>query len=554
MTTTVFGTELKNKLLTGIKKLNQSVSSTLGPGGRTVLIKEQSGEVKVTKDGVTVARSFHELEDQVEDLGAQLVKQVSIKSANEAGDGTTTSTLLATTMVEEGLKLINQGSNPVEVKKGIDKYVGQVVDQLRKLAKDIASQDQIKQVATISANNDAEVGELISTAIEKVGREGIVTIEESKTGETTLEIVEGMQFDRGYKSPYFVTNNTTMQAVLNEPYIMIYDGRITKAAELLNALSKANSDSKAILIVAEDIEDEALATLIVNKMRGVVSVVAVKAPDFGEKRTLILEDLAILTGGQVISKNKGHKLDKLTPVQLIEMFGKARIVNVSKENTTVVDGQGTVEAISARAEEIKEQIEKAASFYEKEKLQERLGKLIGGVAIISVGGNSDIEIKEKKDRVEDALFATKAALIEGVVPGGGIALIEAFNALSVAPKEISADEMLGFDIVRKACFQPFKTILSNCGIEDYYSILRAVADARMGLVGSGGEDNLFTYNAKTQNVVTAEESGLLDPAKVTRTAIENAASVAGTILTTESVIFEKKDDKKKEEDMNMGNF
>lgn len=554
MTTTVFGTELKNKLLTGIKKLNQSVSSTLGPGGRTVLIKEQSGEVKVTKDGVTVARSFHELEDQVEDLGAQLVKQVSIKSANEAGDGTTTSTLLATTMVEEGLKLINQGSNPVEVKKGIDKYVGQVVDQLRKLAKDIASQDQIKQVATISANNDTEVGELISTAIEKVGREGIVTIEESKTGETTLEIVEGMQFDRGYKSPYFVTNNTTMQAVLNEPYVMIYDGRITKAAELLNALSKANSDSKAILIVAEDIEDEALATLIVNKMRGVVSVVAVKAPDFGEKRTLILEDLAILTGGQVISKNKGHKLDKLTPVQLIEMFGKARIVNVSKENTTVIDGQGTVEAITARAEEIKEQIEKAASFYEKEKLQERLGKLVGGVAIISVGGNSDIEIKEKKDRVEDALFATKAALVEGVVPGGGIALIEAFNALSIAPKEISADEMLGFDIVRKACFQPFKTILSNCGIDDYYSILRAVADARMGLVGSGGEDNLFTYNAKTQNVVTAEESGLLDPAKVTRTAIENAASVAGTILTTESVIFEKKDDKKKEEEMNMGNY
>lgn len=552
MTTTVFGTELKNKLLAGIKKLNQSVSSTLGPGGRTVLIKDQSGEVKVTKDGVTVARSFHELEDQVEDLGAQLVKQVSIKSANEAGDGTTTSTLLATTMVEEGLKLINQGSNPVEVKKGIDKYVGEVVEQLRKLSKDVASQDQIRQVATISANNDLEVGELISTAIEKVGREGIVTIEESKTGETSLEVVEGMQFDRGFKSPYFVTNNTTMQAVLNDPYIMIYDGRITKAAELLNALSKANSDSKSILIVAEDIEDEALATLIVNKMRGVVSVVGVKAPDFGDRRTLLLEDLAILTGGQVISKNKGHKLDKLSPVQLIEMFGKARTVNVSKETTTVVDGQGTAETIAARAEEIKDQIEKASSFYEKEKLQERLGKLIGGVAIISVGGNSDIEIKEKKDRVEDALFATKAALIEGVVPGGGVALIEAFNALSISPKEASADEMLGFDIVRKACFQPFKTILSNCGIEDYYSILRSVSDARMNLVGDGGTDELYTYNAKTQNVVTAMESGLLDPTKVTRTAIENAASVAGTILTTESVIFEKKDSKKKLEDNDMG--
>lgn len=547
-TQTVFGIELKNKLLAGIKQLNQSVSSTLGPGGRTVLIKDQSGEVKVTKDGVTVAKSFHELEDQVEDLGAQLVKQVSIKSANEAGDGTTTSTLLAATMVEEGLKLINQGSNPVEVKKGIDKYVSQIVEQIKKIAKDVSSQDQIQQVATISANGDVEVGNLISTAIEKVGREGIVTIEESKTGETSLEIVEGMQFDRGYKSPYFVTNNTTMNASLTEPYILIYDGRITKAAELLNSLSKVNSDNKPLLIVAEDIEDEALATLIVNKMRGIVSVAAVKAPDFGERRTLILEDLAILTGGTVISKDKGHKLDKLTPVQLVEMFGKARTVNVAKETTTIVDGNGEVEKITARAQEIKDQIEKATSFYEKEKLQERLGKLVGGVAIISVGGNSDIEIKERKDRVEDALFATKAALTEGVVPGGGIALITAVNALSIKPKEVTSDELLGFDIVRKACYAPFKTILGNCGIEDYYSILRAVEDARDG-------EKLATYNAKTQNVVDATEAGLLDPAKVTRTAIENAASVAGTILTTESVIFEKKDDKKKQEqDPNMGMY
>ena len=547
-TQTVFGIELKNKLLAGIKQLNHSVSSTLGPGGRTVLIKDQSGEVKVTKDGVTVAKSFHELEDQVEDLGAQLVKQVSIKSANEAGDGTTTSTLLAATMVEEGLKLINQGSNPVEVKKGIDKYVAQVVEQIKKIAKDVSSQDQIQQVATISANGDTEVGNLISTAIEKVGREGIVTIEESKTGETSLEIVEGMQFDRGYKSPYFVTNNTTMNASLTEPYILIYDGRITKAAELLNALSKVNSDNKPLLIVAEDIEDEALATLIVNKMRGIVSVAAVKAPDFGERRTLILEDLAILTGGTVISKDKGHKLDKLTPVQLVEMFGKARTINVAKETTTIVDGNGEVEKITARAQEIKEQIEKATSFYEKEKLQERLGKLVGGVAIISVGGNSDIEIKERKDRVEDALFATKAALTEGVVPGGGIALIEAINSLTILPKEVTSDELLGFDIVKKACYAPFKTILGNCGIEDYYSILRAVEDARDG-------DKLATYNAKTQEVVDATEAGLLDPAKVTRTALENAASVAGTILTTESVIFEKRDDKKKQEqDPNMGMY
>jgi chaperonin GroEL len=539
-TQTVFGIELKNKLLAGIKQLNHSVSSTLGPGGRTVLIKDQSGEVKVTKDGVTVAKSFHELADQVEDLGAQLVKQVSIKSANEAGDGTTTSTLLAATMVEEGLKLINQGSNPVEVKKGIDKYVTKVVEELKKIAKDVSSQDQIQQVATISANGDIEVGNLISTAIEKVGREGIVTIEESKTGETSLEIVEGMQFDRGYKSPYFVTNNATMNAVLNDPYILIYDGRITKAAELLNALSKVNSDNKPLLIVAEDIEDEALATLIVNKMRGIVSVAAVKAPDFGERRTLILEDLAILTGGTVISKNKGHKLDKLTPVQIIEMFGKARTITVAKEATTVVDGAGTAEAIAARAEEIKDQIEKATSFYEKEKLQERLGKLIGGVAIISVGGNSDIEIKERKDRVEDALFATKAALVEGVVPGGGIALIKAVNSLTILPREISSDELLGFDIVKKTCYAPFKTILSNCGIEDYYSILKNATDV-----------DSFTYDAKKQEIVNAFTAGLLDPAKVTRTALENAASVAGTILTTESVIFEKKDDKKKQEDPNM---
>jgi chaperonin GroEL len=541
MTTTVFGTELKNKLLAGIKQLNHSVSSTLGPGGRTVLIKEQSGEVKVTKDGVSVAKAFHELEDQTEDLGAQLVKQVSIKSASEAGDGTTTSTLLATTMVEEGLKLINQGSNPVEVKKSIDKYIKEVINELKNIAKDVSSQDQIEQVATISANGDVEVGRLISTAIEKVGREGIVTIEESKTGETSLEIVEGMQFDRGYKSPYFVTNNSTMQAILNDPYIMIYDGRITKAAEIINALSKANSEQKALVIVAEDIEDEALATLIVNKMRSIVNVVAVKAPDFGERRTLILEDLAILTGGQVITKNKGHKLDKLTPIQLVEMFGKARVVNVSKETTTVVDGQGTVEDITKRAEEIKEQIEKATSFYEKERLQERLGKLIGGVAIISVGGNSDIEIKERKDRVEDALFATKAALAEGVVPGGGVALIEAVNKLSFNSTEQSLDALRGFDIVRKACFAPFKAILFNCGIEDYHSPLHQVEEYRKQV-------SFVSYDARTQTVVDAIKVGLLDPVKVTRTALENASSVAGTILTTESVIYEKKDSRKKDED------
>jgi len=537
-TTTVFGTELKNKLLAGIKKLNESVSSTLGPGGRTVLIKDKMGEVKVTKDGVTVAKSFHELEDQVEDLGAQLVKQVSIKSANEAGDGTTTSTLLAATMVEEGLKLINQGSNPVEVKKSIDSYTKLVIEQLKGLAKDVATQEQIKDVATISANGDVEVGELISTAIEKVGREGIVTLEESKTGETTLEVVEGMQFDRGYKSPYFVTNNSTMQSVLEDCYILIYDGRISTAADLLNVLTKANSENKALLIIADDIGDEALATLIVNKMRGIVKVCAVKAPDYGDRKTLLLEDMAILTGGQVISRDKGYKLDKLTPAQLTSFLGTARTATVSKDETTIIDGSGKEEAIVQRAGEIKDQIEKATSFFEKEKLQERLGKLVGGVAIISVGGNSDIEIRERKDRVEDALFATKAALIEGVVPGGGIALIEALNGLSTNPKEMSADQTRGYEIVKKACFAPFKVILRNCGIDDYYTILRNLSDKQ-----TGDGKVLYAYNAKTGEIVDAAATGLLDPAKVTRTALENAASVAGTILTTESVIFEKKAEK-----------
>lgn len=541
----VQGIELKNKLLAGIKQLNQAVSSTLGPGGRTVLIKTETGEVKITKDGVSCAKSFHELEDQVEDLGAQLVKQVSIKSANEAGDGTTTSTLLAAVMVEEGLKLINQGSNPVEVKKAIDKYVKMVAEKLKDITTEIVHQKQIKEVATISANGDNEVGELISTAIEKVGREGIVTIEESKTGETSLEIVEGMQFDRGYKSPYFVTDNTAMNVTLTDPYILIYDGRITKAADIINALSKASSDNKPLVIIAEDIEDEALATLIVNKMRGTIAVVGVKAPDFGERKTLILEDLAILTGGVVISKNKGHKLDKLTPIQFVDLFGNARVVTVTKETTTVIDGQGTEVAIATRAEEIKDQIEKATSYYEKEKLQERLGKLVGGVAIISVGGNSDIEIKERKDRVEDALFATKAALAEGIVPGGGAALIEAFNTLDVKDIQATHEETLGYNIVKQACYAPFKTILANCGIEDYYSILSDINQFQKNSQGGDSEAQklYYTYDAKSHNVVSAIGAGLLDPTKVTRTAIENAASVAGTILTTESVIFEKKEKK-----------
>jgi len=534
------GQELKEKLLVGIEKLNSAVSSTLGPGGRTVLIKEANGEIKVTKDGVSVSKAFNDLEDPIETIGATLVKQVSIKSATEAGDGTTTSTLIATEIVKEGLKQIRQGSNPVEIKREIDNIVAEVIKEIKASAIEINSEEQIKQVATISGNNDPEIGTLISTAIERVGREGVVTLEESKTGETSLEVVEGIQFDRGYKSPYFVTDNTTMQAVLDDAYIMLYDGRISTAQELLQVLTKANSENKPLLIIAEDIGDEALATLIVNKMRGIVNVVAVKAPDFGDRKTLILEDIAILTGGQVISKNKGHKLDKITTLQYNEFLGRARTVNVGKEDTTIIDGKGEEEKIKARANEIKEQIEKAQSFYEKERLQDRLGKLVGGVAIINVGGNSDVEIKEKKDRLEDALYATKAALAEGIVPGGGATLYR----LSLNHRaETSSNVAIAREIVRKALQAPFIKILSNAGVENWWNY-----------IPSELVENKI-YDAKNHKMVDAFETGIIDPAKVVITAVKNAASVAGTILTTESVIFEKKDKNDKPDpmmDMTMG--
>ena len=538
VTKNVFGQELKEKLLAGVEKLNASVSSTLGPGGRTVLIREQSGEVKVTKDGVSVAKAFHKLENDIEDLGAQLVKQVSIKSANEAGDGTTTSTLIATEMIKAGLREIRQGSNAVAIKKEIDKIVNEMVEEIKKVAIDVSTEDQIKQVATISGNNDEEVGNLIASAIDAVGREGVVTIEESKTGETSLEIVEGMQFDRGYKSPYFVTNNTTMQAGLDNPYILIYDGRISTAQELLQVLTKANSENRPLLIISEDIGDEALATLIVNKMRGIVQVCAVKAPDFGERKTLILEDIAILTGGQVISKDKGHKLDKITTAQLDQFLGSARIATISKDDTTIVDGKGSEEAIEARAVEIKDQIDNATSFYEKEKLQERLGKIVGGVAIINVGGNSDIEIKEKKDRVEDALFATKAALADGIVPGGGTAL---YRVGLNHREESNTNVSVARDIVRQAVQAPFIKILANAGVENWWEHTPT---------GSPNE----VYDAKNHETVDAFEAGIIDPAKVVITALKNAASVAGTILTTESVIFEKKEKDEKSPDPMAGMY
>jgi len=532
----IYNTEARQKLADGVDKLSKAVVTTLGPFGRNVIIEKENELPQSTKDGVTVAKSI-KLKDPIENIGAEIVKQAAIRSANTAGDGTTTTTLLANTMVKEGLSKVRAGANAVEIKKGIDSAVKQVVKALKQNSKDISSEEQLKQVATISSNNDEFTGNLVASALEKVGRDGVVAIEESKTGETTLEIVEGIQFDRGYKSPYFVTNNNTMQAVLDDPYILIYDGRINTAAELLNVLQKVNSENKSLLLVAEDIDGEALATLIVNKMRGIVKVVAVKAPDFGERRTLLLEDLAIVTGGQVISKEKGLKLDKLNVAQLSAYLGKARTVTVEKEKTTVVDGKGSEEAITARAEEIKTQIDQAQSFFEKEKLQERLGKLIGGVAIINVGGNNEIELKEYKDRVEDALFATRAAVEEGVLPGGGSALLYAREAISESMDD-SVDFNIGKKIVYSALSSPFIQILDNAGLNNPTWYMYELGKLK---------GTWYGYDLKSETFVNMEDEGILDPTKVTRLAVENAAAVAGTILTTESVIHEEPTEKKKED-------
>lgn len=543
-----FGTELKKKLLKGINKLNDSVSSTLGPAGRNVIIRDADGSIKVTKDGVTVAKAFSKLEDPVEDIGAQMVKQVSIKSADKAGDGTTTSTLLATVMINEGVKAITQGSNAVEVKKGIDKAVSKVVEGLKSISKNISSEEQIKQVATISANNDVEIGTLIATALDKVGTDGVVAIEESKTGETTLEVVEGMMFDRGYKSPYFVTDNTSMQCVFEKPLIFLYDGRLSSTAHVLPVLQAAHSENLPLLIIAEDVENEALALLVVNKANNTIKVCAVKAPDFGDRRTAILEDIAILTGGTVVSPTKGHKVDKMKPDEFKSMFGKSRVVNITSRDTTIIDGKGEVEKIEQRLSDLKAQIEIAKSNFEVENLQQRLSKLNGGVAIINVGGLSEIEMKEKKDRVDDALHATKAALDQGIVPGGGMALINCREFVRDASFDVdNGDQELGMRIVEKALSAPFKMILSNSGIDNVYELLNQInKDAN-----DYDEDAEWVgYNAKTGEIENFLTSGVLDPTKITRTAIENAASVAGTILTTESTVYFVGDDKKEDIDYN----
>jgi chaperonin GroEL len=522
-----FGPEGREQLVNGINILADAVISTLGPNGRNVVI-EREGEVpQSTKDGVTVAKHI-KAKDPVENLGIDLVREASIKTADKAGDGTTTSTLLAREMIKEGLSHLAHGENAVEIKRGIDSAVKEVTKYLReKISEDISNEDQLKQIATISANNDIEVGKLIATAMDKVGHDGIVHIEESKTGETYLETVEGLQFDRGYKSHYFVTNNNTMSCTLEDPYILVLNQRLTKVKELLPILESVSSTNKSLLIIAEDIDQEALATLIVNKARGTIQVCAVKAPDFGDRRKLILEDIATITGGQVFDKDKGMKLDKFS----WEWFGQARTVTISKEKTTIIDGKGKENDVETRMNEIQHQIDKSTTPFEAEKLQERLAKLAGGVAIIHVGGYTETEMNEKKDRVEDALHATKAAVEEGIVPGGGIALLNAREACIKSPFN-----NIGAHIVYEACSKPFEQILSNAGWND-----KKIMNTDLSLLKEKGNWN--GVDIKKGDVINLKEKGIIDPTKVTRAALENAAAVAGTVLLTECVVVNDPEEK-----------
>ena len=525
-----FGPNARKQLVGGIDKLADAVVSTLGPNGRNVVIANDHGYPQSTKDGVTVAKSIT-LSDKVEEVGASMVKQAAIKTADVAGDGTTTSTLLAREMVKAGLQHLNNGANAVEIKRGIDKAVAQVVSTLRKNAEEISSEDQLEQIATVSANNDPETGRLIATAMDKVGRDGVVTIDESKSGETYLETVEGMQFDRGYKSHYFVTDNNTMSCGLDNPYILVADERFTTVKELLPVLEAVSNTNRSLLIIAEDIDQEALATLIVNKARGTLKVAAVKAPDFGDRRKLILEDIATMTGGQVFSKQKAMKLDKFS----WDWFGEARTVNITKDQTTIIDGKGSAESIQTRIEELQQQIEQAQTPFEIEKLQERLAKFTGGVAIIHVGGLTETEMGERKDRVDDALNATKAAIEEGIVPGGGAALLYAL-------KTIEGND-IGAQIVKQACGKPFEQILTNAGYSKVEAQMLGINLSDEGVIWNG-------YNLKTESTVNMKEAGIIDPAKVTRIALESAASVAGTILLTECVVVN--DPETKDDGVNVG--
>lgn len=523
-----FDIEAREGLKRGIDALANAVKVTLGPKGRNVIISKSFGSPQVTKDGVSVAKEI-ELEDALENMGAQMVKEVASKTNDLAGDGTTTATVLAQAIVKEGLKNVASGANPMDLKRGIDKAVVKIIEHLAKQAKEVgSSSEKIKQVASISANNDETIGELIAQAFEKVGKEGVITVEEAKGTDTYVDVVEGMQFDRGYLSPYFVTDSEKMVAELDRPYILLYDKKISTMKDLLPVLEPVAQSGKPLLIIAEDIDGEALATLVVNKLRGTLRIAAVKAPGFGDRRKAMLEDIAILTGGTVIAEERGFTLENAT----IDMLGTAERVSIDKDNTTIVNGAGKSEDIKARAAQIKAQIENTTSDYDREKLQERLAKLSGGVAVLYIGAASEVEMKEKKDRVDDALHATRAAVEEGIVAGGGIALLRAKNALAKI-KPVNADEETGIKIILKALEAPLRTIVENAGVEGSVIVSKVLESSR----------EAFGYNAKSGQYTDMFRAGIIDPKKVTRVALENAASVAGMILTTECALVDIKDDK-----------
>ncbi|ESU19756.1 groEL protein [Flavobacterium cauense R2A-7] len=521
-----FDIEARDGLKRGVDALANAVKVTLGPKGRNVIISKSFGAPTVTKDGVSVAKEI-ELKDTLENMGAQMVKEVASKTNDLAGDGTTTATVLAQAIVKEGLKNVAAGANPMDLKRGIDKAVEAIVTDLQKQAKEVGSStDKIKQVASISANNDDVIGELIAMAFGKVGKEGVITVEEAKGTDTYVDVVEGMQFDRGYLSPYFVTNPEKMEAELDSPYILLYDKKVSSLKELLPILEPVAQSGKPLLIIAEDVDGEALSTLVVNKLRGALKIAAVKAPGFGDRRKAMLEDIAVLTGGTVISEERGFTLEHTT----LEMLGTCKRVTIDKDNTTIVSGNGDHEMIKNRVNQIKAQMETSTSEYDKEKLQERLAKLAGGVAVLYVGAASEVEMKEKKDRVDDALHATRAAVEEGIVAGGGVALLRAKKVLDKI-KADNADEATGIQIVSRAVEAPLRTIVENAGLEGSVVVAK-VAE---------GKDN-FGYNAKTDEYVDMLKAGIIDPKKVTRVALENAASVAGMILTTECALVEIKEE------------
>lgn len=519
-----YNTEARAKLISGVNKLANAVKVTLGPKGRNVVLEKKFGAPTVTKDGVSVAKEI-ELDDPVENMGAQMVREVASKTSDVAGDGTTTATVLAQAIYREGLKNVTAGANPMDLKRGIDIAVQKVIEYLKSVSKEVEGRNEIAQVGAISANNDKSIGNLIADAMEKVGKDGVITVEESKSAETVLDVVEGMQFDRGYISPYFVTDTESMEAVLEDPFILIHDKKISAMKDLLPILEKVAQQGKAMLIISEDLEGEALATLVVNKIRGTLKVAAVKAPGFGDRRKAMLEDIAVLTNGTVISEEQGYKLENAT----LDYLGKAKKVVIDKDNTTIVEGSGKTDDIKKRINEIKSQIEKSTSDYDKEKLQERLAKLSGGVAVLKIGASTEIEMKEKKSRVEDALHATRAAVEEGIVAGGGVALVRAMDILEKVKGE-NPDQTTGVKIVEKSLEEPLRQIVNNAGLEGSV-VLQKVRE---------GKDD-FGFNAATEKYENLVKSGVIDPTKVARTALENAASVSSLLLTTEAVVYEKKE-------------